>query len=254
MCIKECAPCVTSSELDNNDNADGNLSEENNDSSDESKASLVTQKLAKEKILLVIDTSADPSMSNPSTLAVILQCFRQLSILKNRQIPDNQFAVCTINNYSYTNVSDFTTDTEALSRKLHSVNSLCQQPGNYCPYYKFDGLLDFVTRKYADNMTQKDEDYIFRVILTYNRDYCLPHINEISPITKSILRSPRFYFDFIHISAFEINNRTQLVFDQLAVLCNPWSYKLKAERNPLSIISTVCEFLMHPMARDTTII
>lgn len=218
------------------------------------KSPVVFKKLPDEKILFVIDSYAlseldidfHPfNLDSMSSLAIILRAYRFYALQKTR-FQNNSFGICILTPHSFNLVMDFTTNIKVIIEKLSSISIQNDKPEEVASY-DFGSLLKFVAK-----LRNMHKDSIFRVIMTYNRDDCLPIIEPLDKKTFSIFCSPTFYFDTVYIceNNTETNEMAQTIYGKLALLCNPWSYKVYVQRKPISIINGIASLLPHPYTRE----
>lgn len=214
------------------------------------------KKLPDEKILFVIDSYAlsksdidfHPSNLDPmSSLAIIQRAYRFFALQKTR-FQNNSFGICILTPHSFNLVMDFTSNIKVIIEKLSSISIQNDKPEEVAAY-DFSPLLKFVGK-----LRNLHKDSMFRVIMTYNRDDCLPIIEPLDKKTFSIFCSPTFYFDTVYIceNNIETDEMAQTIYGKLALLCNPWSYKVYVQRKPMSIVNGIASLLPHPYARELT--
>lgn len=210
--------------------------------------------LPDEKILFIIDTYAltkldidfsPTNLDSMSSLAIIQRAFRFFALQKNRY-QNNSFGICILTPHSYKLVLDFTSNINIIVEKLSSILVQNENPEEVAAY-DFAPLL-----KYVGELRCIHKDCMFRVIMTYNRDDCLPIIDVLDKDTYSIFCSPKFYFDTVYISGNDIHTdeMAQTIYGMLALLCNTWSYKVCVQRKPIAIINGIATLLPHPNARE----
>lgn len=219
------------------------------------KTTTIFKKLPDEKILFVIDSFAlskfdidfsPTNLDSMSSLDIILRAYRIFALQKNR-FQNNSFGICILTVRSFKLIVDFTSDINIIIEKLSSIVVRNDKPE--VAAYDFGPLL-----KYIGTLRNIHKDNVFRVIMTYNRDDCLPIIEPLDKNTFSIFCSPTFYFDTIYIceNNIETDEMAQTMYGKLALLCNSWSYKICVQRKPISIINGVISLLPHPFLRKVT--
>lgn len=210
--------------------------------------------LSDEKILFIIDSYAltkldidfsPTNLESMSTLAIIQRACRFFAIQKNR-FQNNSFGICILTPQSYRMVLDFTSNINIVVEKLSSLLVQNETPEEVAAY-DFGPLLKFVAE-----LRNAHKDSVFRVIMTYNRDDCLPIIDPLDKNTYSIFCSPTFYFDTVYICENDIDTdeMAQTIYGMLALLCSTWSYKVCVQRKPIAIINGIASLLPHPTARE----
>lgn len=219
------------------------------------KTPIVFAKLPPEKILFVIDSYSladldidfSPTNLDPmSSVAIIMRAFRFFALEKNRY-QNNSFGICLLTPHSYRLVLDFTSNIKMFIEKLSSIMTQQQYNFEEAAAYNFSSLM-----KCVGQLRDSNKDCIFRVIMTYNRDDCLPIIDPIDPMTFSFFCSPTFYFDTVYIcqNNIETDEMALTIYGKLALLCNPWSYKVCVQRKPVSITNGITSLLPHPNTRE----
>ncbi|XP_025412511.1 uncharacterized protein LOC112684953 [Sipha flava] len=220
------------------------------------KPSVEFKTLPNEKILFIIDSFAltkldidfsPTNLESMSSLAIIQRACRFFALQKNRY-QNNSFAICILTPHSYKFILDFTSNINIIVEKLSSILIQNEKPEEVAAY-DFGPLLKFVAE-----LRNMHKDSVFRVIMTYNRDDCLPIIESLDKNTYSIFCSPTFYFDTVYICENNIDNdeMAQTIYGMLALLCNTWSYKVCVQRKPIAIINGIASLLPHPHARELT--
>lgn len=218
------------------------------------KTPIAFKKLPDEKILFVIDSYTlsnldidfSPTNLDPmSSLAIIQRAYRFFALQKNRY-QNNSYGICILTPQLFTPVLDFTSDINVVIEKLSSIlipNGIPEEVAAY----DFGPFL-----KYVAKLRNSHKDCVFRVIMTYNRDDCLPIIEPLDKITFNIFCSPSFYFDTVYIceNNIETDVMAQTIYGKLALLCSTWSYKVCAQRKPISIINGITSLLPHPQIRE----
>lgn len=223
-------------------------------SKNSTKTPIEFKKLPDEKILFVIDTYAlskfdidfSPTNIDPmSSVAIIRRAYRFFALQKNR-FQNNSFGICLLTPYSFNLVLDFTTNINIVVEKLSSVLIQNDKPEEAAAY-DFGPLL-----KYIGKLRNLHKDCIFRVIMAYNRDDCLPIIEPLDKKTFNIFCSPTFYFDTIYVceNNIEKDDMAQTIYGKLALLCSTWSYKVCVQRKPIAIINGITSLLPHPYTRE----
>lgn len=207
-----------------------------------------------EKILFVIDSYAltmfdidfsSTNMAPMSSLTVIKKAYRLFALEKNR-FQNHSFGICVLTSQSFNFILDFTSNLEIVLEKLSSISIQLDKPEEVASY-DFGSLLKHITK-----MRIMYHDTIFRVIMTYNRDDCLPIIEHLSCLVFNTFSSQLFYFDTVYIceNNIETDEMAQNNYGKLALLCNPWSYKVCAQRKPFAIINGIMSLLPHPFVRE----
>ncbi|XP_050439014.1 uncharacterized protein LOC126844683 [Adelges cooleyi] len=211
------------------------------------------KKMPAEKILFVIDaytlTQMDinfgpSSIDAISSLKIIERAYKYFALMKNRY-QSNQFAICLLTPLSYNMVLDFTSDIKVIIKELTLLsNSLFINED--VAAYDFGPFLTFVAK-----LRTSHKDSVFRVLMSYNRDDCLPIIDVLDENTFSTFCSPNFFFDIIYICGnnIKIDEMAQTIYGKLAVLCNPLSYKVCVQRKPMAIMNGLSSLLPHPHVR-----
>lgn len=218
------------------------------------KTPIVFPKLPAEKILFVIDsyslTNLDidfspTNLDSMSSLAIIIRAFRFFALEKNRY-QNNFFGICLLTPHSYNLVLDFTSNIKIVVEKLSSIliqrnNSEEVAAYDFCPLMKCVGRL-----------RDLNKDCVFRVIMTYNRDDCLPIIEPLDAKTFNIFCSPTFYFDTVYVcqNNIETDEMAQTIYGKLALLCNTLSFKVCVQRKPVAIMNGIISLLPHPNTRE----
>lgn len=211
------------------------------------------KKLPDEKILFIIDTYTlskldinfgAANLDPMSSLAIIQRAYRFYALQKNRY-QKNFLGICLLTPHSFNLALDFTTDMKEIVEKL-SFKSIVNK-SEEAAAYDFGPLLKFVGK-----LRNMHKDCIFRVIMTYNRDDCIPILEPLDEKTFSIFCSPTFYFDTVYICGnnIESDEMAQNIYGKLALLCNKWSYKVCVERKPMSIMNGITSLLPHPRTRE----
>lgn len=218
------------------------------------KTPVVFKELPEEKILFIIDTYSltklditfSPTNLDPmSSLAIIQRALRFFVLQKNRY-KNSFFGICILTPHSYSPVMDFTSNTNTIIEKLSSILTKNYKPEEAAAY-DFGALM-----KHVGRLRNLHKDSGFRVIMTYNRDDCLPIIEPLDKVTFSTFCSPTFYFDIIYICGnnIETDEMAQTIYGKLALLCSNWSYKVCVQRKPVAIINGITSLLPHPFARE----
>lgn len=214
------------------------------------------KKLPDEKILFVIDsfalskTDIDFSPTNidsMSSVAILRRAFRFFALQKNR-FQNNSFGICVLTPHSFNVVMDFTTNINIIVEKLSSI-LIHNDKSEDAAAYDFGPLL-----KYIGKLRNLHKDSIFRVIMSYNRDDCLPIIEPLDKKTFNIFCSPTLYFDTVYVcdNNIETDEMAQIIYGKLALLCSTWSYKICVQRKPMAIINGITSLLPHPFVRELT--
>ncbi|XP_050527325.1 uncharacterized protein LOC126897628 [Daktulosphaira vitifoliae] len=217
------------------------------------KGPLKLKKLPEEKILLVIDlfklSELDIKFGSShfdaiSSLTIIQRAFKYFVSHKNLYY-NNQFAICLLTPFSYDLILDFTSDVKIISKELLLIPTSISITEDIAAY-DFGPFLKFVAQ-----LRSIHKDSIFRVVMSYNRDDCLPIIDSLDKNTYSIFSSPSFFFDIVYIckNNLEIDEMAQNIYGKLALLCNPWSYKICTQRKPMAIMNGISSLLPHPLVR-----
>jgi len=212
--------------------------------------------LPDEKILFVMDsyalskTDIDFSPTNidsMSSVTIIRRAYRFFALQKNR-FQNNSFGICLLTPHSFNLVMDFTTNINVVIEKLSSILNQNDKPEEVVAY-DFGPLL-----KYIGKLRNLHKDCIFRVIMTYNRDDCLPIIEPLDKKTFNIFCSPTFYFDTVYVceNNIETDEMAQTIYGKLALLCSTWSQKVCVQRKPMAIINGITSLLPHPYTRELT--
>lgn len=220
------------------------------------KTPMVFKKLPDEKILFVIDLYAlskfdidfSPKNINPmSSLAIIQRACRFFAMEKNR-LKKNYFGICVLTPHSFHLIMDFTTNIKTVIEKLLSISIQNDKPEEVASY-DFGPFL-----KYIGTLRNSHKDCIFRAIMIYNRDDCLPIIDSLDTNTFNIFCCSTFYFDIVYIcqNNIEHDEMAQNIYGKLALLCNDWSYKVCVQRKPMSIINGITSLLPHCQIRELT--
>lgn len=214
----------------------------------------VFKKLPDEKVLFVIDSYTlskydinlgSKNFDPVSSLAIIEGAYKFLAMQKNL-FRNNSLGICILTPHSFNLVMDFTSDVNTVIEKLSSISVQNNKPEEVAAY-DFGPFLKFVGK-----LRNLHKDSIFRVIMTYNRDDCLPIIEPLDPNTFSVFCSPTFYFDTVYVCGnnIETDEMAQNIYGKLALLCNTWSYKICVQRKPMSIMNGIASLLPHPNARE----
>ncbi|VVC34572.1 Hypothetical protein CINCED_3A000505 [Cinara cedri] len=217
------------------------------------KTPTIFKNLPNEKILFVVDSYAlsrfdiDLSPTNLvpiSSLTVIKKAIRLFALEKNR-FQNHSFGICVITSQSFNKVLDFTSNLNTVFDKLLSISIQLDKPEEVASY-DFGPLL-----KYVRQMRNMHKDSIFRVIMTYNRDDCLPIIEQFDKMTFNIFCSRLFFFDIVYVceNNIETDEMAQNNYGKLALLGNPWSFKVCVQRKPFAIINGIMSLLPHPFVR-----
>ena len=165
------------------------------------KTPLEFKSLPDEKILFVIDTYAlsktdidfsPTNIDSMSSVAIIQRAYRFFALQKNR-FQNNSFGICLLTPHSFNLIMDFTTNINIVIDKLSSILTQNDKPEEVVAY-DFGPLL-----KYVGKLRNLHKNCIFRVIMTYNRDDCLPIIEPLDKKTFNIFCSPTFYFDTVYV-------------------------------------------------------
>lgn len=218
------------------------------------KTPVVFKTLPEEKILLIIDSYAltklditfSPTNLDPmSSLAIVHRALRFFVLQKNRY-QNNLFGICLLTPHSYSLVMDFTSNINTIIDKLSSILTQNNEPEEAAAY-DFGPLMKFIGK-----LRNVHKDCVFRVIMTYNRDDCLPIIEPLDKITFNVFCSPTFFFDTIYICGnnIETDEMAQTIYGKLALLCSNWSYKVCVQRKPVAIINGITALLPHPNTRE----
>lgn len=214
------------------------------------------KRLPEEKILFIIDSYAlskqdidfSPTNIDPmSSLSIIQRACRIFALQKNR-FQNNSFGICILTPHSFRHLMDFTSNINNIIEKLSTISVQNDKPEEVAAY-DFGPLL-----RYVEQLRNIHKDCLFRVIMTYNRDDCLPIIEPLNKKTFNIFCSPTFYFDTVYVCGnnIEMDEMTQTIYGKLALLCSTWSYKVCVERKPVSIINGIIALLPHPYTRELT--
>jgi len=196
--------------------------------------------------LLKLDIDFSPTNLDPmSSVAIIQRACRFFALQKNRY-QKNSFGLCILTQHSFNLLMDFTSNINIIIEKLSSLLIQNDKPEEVAAY-DFGPLL-----KYVGKLRNLNKDSVFRVIMTYNRDDCLPIIEPLDKKTFSLFCSPSFYFDIVYIcqNNIETDEMAQNIYGKLALLCNTWSYKVCVQRKPVSIINGITSLLPHPFTRE----
>lgn len=214
------------------------------------------KKLPDEKILFVIDSYAlskldidfsPTNLESMSSLAIVLRACRFFVLQKNR-FQNNSFGICILTPLSFNVVLDFTSNINTVIEKLSSI--LIQNDNSEeAETYDFGPLL-----KYVGKLRNLQQDCLFRVILTYNRDDCLPILEPLDKKTYDIFCSSKLFFDTVYVckNNIESDGMAQYIYGKLALLCNAWSYKVCVQRKPIAIVNGITSLLPHPYTRELT--
>jgi len=217
----------------------------------------VFKKLPEEKFLFVIDLYAlsksdidfSPSNLEPmSSLSIILRGYRIFALQKLR-FQNNSFGICVLTRHSFKLVMDFTSNINIIIEKLSSI-SIENEKFEEVATYDFDCLLKSISK-----LREFHKNSIFRVIMTYNRDNCLPIIKKLDKNIFNMFCSPTFYFDIVYVCKNDISTdeMAQIIYAKLSLLCSPLSYKICVQRKPMSIINGITTLLSHPHTRKRAI-
>jgi len=218
------------------------------------KSTKVFKNLPEEKFLFVIDLHAlskldvdfSPTNLEPmSSASIILRAYRIFALQKLR-FQNNSIGICILTSNSFRLVMNFTSNINVIIEKLSSISVGNENPEEVVAY-DFDSLLNCIYK-----LREFHKDCLFRVIMTYNRDDCLPIIEQLDKNIFSMFCSPKFYFDIVYVSKYDIatNKMVQTIYAKLSLLCNPWSYKVCVQRKPIAIINGITTLLPHPYTRE----
>lgn len=217
------------------------------------KISSIFKTLPHEKILFVIDSFALSkfdinfglvNLLPMSSLTVIIKAYKLFASEKNR-LQNHSFGICVLTPQSFVLIQDFTTNLNTLFEKLASISIQLDKPEEVASY-DFNPLL-----KYIGKMRSAHKDTMFRVIMSYNRDDCLPIIDHLDKFTFNTFCSQSFFFDTVYIceNNIETDEMAQNNYAKLALLCNSGSYKVCVQRKPFAIINGIMSLLPHPYVR-----
>lgn len=215
------------------------------------------KKLPEEKFLFVIDLYtlskldidlSSTNLESMSSLAIILKAYRIFALQKLR-FQNNSFGICVLTPHSFNLVLDFTSNVNIIIEKLSSLlneNEHFEEVSSY----SFDSLLKSIYK-----LRELHKNDVFRVIMTYNRDNCLPNIKKLDKNTFDMFCSPTFYFDIVYVCENDISTdkMAQTIYARLALLCSPVSYKVCVQRKPISIINGIITLLPHSYTRKQAI-
>jgi len=217
------------------------------------KSPKVFKKLPEEKILFVIDLYSilkmdidfSPTNLEPmSSLDIILRAYKIFALQKLR-FQNNSFGICVLTSHSFKLVMDFTSNINVIIEKLSCISTENDKSEKVA--YDFDSLL-----KSIGKLRDFHKDCIFRVIMTYNRDDCLPIIKQLDKNIFNMFCSKTFYFDIVYICENNVttDEMARTIYAKLSLLCNPWSFKICVQRKPISIINGITTLLPHPYTRE----